>query len=316
MSILTSPQGRPERIWSLLRLLEAFGEPDEGVNSPGLNKQEVQQWMIPSTFSSLDANAVSSTISCATSLGLVQRGRSGVYLNCSVPESREAFSDLLHERLLAAASTVPIEGESDDDESSESAGPNRVLMQVYAFFIVMTEKKGGFSWIKESNSKSLAESIDAGLPRLSQMPEGKRQFNPTRLSPWRAWMIYLGLGQEGVSLPWFYPTVTERLKRELSFLGKSLGFNQEIKSDDFLDALGLRMPYLDRGHLFTQLSEVNNCPPNPYISRVLSNALRELHHDKVIELKVLGDSGGIRLTHDPTTKDLNMFHGLIIHQGG
>ncbi|MGV3524205.1 MAG: hypothetical protein ACO1RX_08275 [Candidatus Sericytochromatia bacterium] len=316
MSILTNPQGRPERIWSLLRLLEAFGESGEGFSSPGLSRQEIQQWLIPSTFSNLDATAFSNTVSCAAGLGLVQRSRSGIYLNCSVPENRAAFSDLLHERLLSAASTVPTQGDSEDEEDGESAGPNRVLMQVYAFFIVMTEKKGGFSWIKEGNSKSLAESIDAGLPRLSQMPEGKRQFNPTRLSPWRAWMIYLGLGQEGVSLPWFYPTVTERLKRELSFLGKNLGFNQELKADDFLDALAVRMPYLDRGHLFGQLSEVNNCPPNPFISRVLSNALRELHQDKVIEMKVLGDSGGIRLTHDPTTKDLNMFHGLIIHQGG
>ena len=91
-----------------------------------------------------------------------------------------------------------------------------------------------------------------------------------------------------------YPTITERLERELSVLVDTLSPVTEHVFADFLVSLGQRMPYIDGGALFIDLAQREGLRPmGRRLSRVLSNALRDLHDDGRIELIAVGDTAGM-----------------------
>ena len=66
MSLLSDTQGRPERVWSLLRLLQALGG--------RVPRSDVNTWMMPASFrdSEESLSQVTQTIGSARSLGLVE----------------------------------------------------------------------------------------------------------------------------------------------------------------------------------------------------------------------------------------------------
>lgn len=279
MSILSDTQGSAERIWSLLRLLAA--------NDGAMDRQDILNWMAPSfgsdpTFSpSGQATAATQTLGAASSLGLLKaNGNVYTLAVAEVPDSIDAFADAVHRRLCE----VPTEH------------ADAVVLEAYAAILVLTERHAGTHWIRERSTKELADTDLAEILRTDDQTE--RRFNSTKYSHWIRWVSFVGLGLpqtvSGGRSSAFYPTLTERLERELSLVTAEFSGSEEWDVPTFLERLGQRMPYLDGGVLFDELRERAGLRPmGRRLSRVLSNALCDLHDDGVIELVTVGDTAGM-----------------------
>lgn len=281
MSLLTDTTGRPERVYTLMKLLAAYGG--------HLGYDQTVAWLQPPILrgEKNSTDAAKQTIGSARSLGLISDEGDNLLLDDpSVPSEPPAFADLVHARLR--------------DNPSEK---DRVMLEVYALFVVLTDQKEGTSWIADKTVEGLTDFIDNLLPRPADDPQQQKVFNKDKYSTaWRPWMVYLGLGWEGIVLPTFFPHPTVRLERELPGLGRELGVGCELAPGDFLRALARRMPYLDGGTLFEEaLRRARWRRTTQRLTVVLSNVLRELHDDGRIRLHLLGDTvGATRLAPDPT----------------
>ena len=274
MSLLSSPQGTPERVWSLVAGLSAMGGTssrgayDELLN-PGFERDGAEV----KAKASLAADAHNA----ALSLGLVENDRNQVSLKVLVPSDFAGFADLLHDRLAAL-----------EVDSADTA-----ILGGYAWMVAESDRKGGVEWIYQTGRDAFADQANTGL-------SGK-EMNPTRLPAWRRWLAFLGLGvtmSHDRNAP-DYPSPATRMVRELQ--------RSELKADsqhgatEFLTLLARRMPYLDRGRLFNQACQrISHAPSGARLSPLLSSALRELHDDETIRLVPSGDAAErVRLTEDP-----------------
>jgi len=106
------------------------------------------------------------------------------------------------------------------------------------------------------------------------------------------------------------------LQRELEGLGSRLGFDHEINAAPFLAAVAETMPYLDGGTLFEQAAHRIGWHPNPReLSTPLSVAMRDLHEEGRIRLKMYSDTrDAFTLSPDPTSA-LKAIHTLTILAG-
>ena len=100
MSLLSSIQGTPERVWSLVRLLGAH----KGV----LGREAVLEWLSPAFVQNRQARPVSGeldgqAIGAATSLDLVRREGRGYVLTAPPPATYAAFADQTHTQLCGVA---------------------------------------------------------------------------------------------------------------------------------------------------------------------------------------------------------------------
>ena len=282
MSLLSETQGRPERVFSLLDLLHAHGGQ--------LARGEVLDWLAPA-FDADDGVssgvpdgkkprqiAVGAIIGAARSLGFVAESSDPIALKYPAdgpPSSLEALADSVHHRLANAP--------ADDSDYT--------LLEVYAWFVVKTAQQGSGWPLSDMTVVHLADQIASEL-RPNRVDAGKeRIFNSTKFSAWRDWIIFLGLGWTGPSLPNFYPDATIRLGRELRRPSLPLKSGVDLDAQDVVDALAGAMPYLDGGPLFRSVaSTLGWTPPANQLSPVLSMALRELHDDGVILLQGRGDA--------------------------
>src|SRR3546814_6038283 len=91
-----------------------------------------------------------------------------------------------------------------------------------------------------------------------------------------------------VSLPLpsqLYPLADGRLIRELARVGTHR--DQEVSADAFLAGLAVRLPYLDGGRMFLEATRrLGHSPAPRRLSPILSAALRNLHDDGLIELRL------------------------------
>jgi hypothetical protein len=298
MSLLSDTRGTPRSVWSLAQLLAAHGGE--------LDRSGVWGWLDPFDTGLKDGdkvpgNAVDQTIGAAASLGLIAADRSAVRLVVDpLPTHLMAFTDWVHKRLT----TVPPDH------------PDSVLLETLAWFIASCGKLGGTTWIKDHTREGLADQIDDALRRdLAEFPQ-ERRFNTTKYPRWRDWIAFTGLGTDLPGTPTFYPYITERLQRELPSMAQELGTGHEVHAADFLAALRRRMPYVDGGALFETAARRIGWSPSPrQISQVPSIALRELHDEGLIELKMYGDTrDAYSLAPDPTHR-LAAFHTVVL-QGG
>jgi hypothetical protein len=234
-----------------------------------LSKDDVISWMDPFDKAK---TAPEEAIQTGSSLGFLEN-RSGKICLASkdIASSFSEFSDQAHRRLC----DVP-----DDDADA-------VMFEALAWIIASIEQQNSTSWLNESTAKELAGKINEGLPDLPKNKQSEdRRFNDTKLTPWKRWIEFLGLGFD-TDLVGFYPAIAGRLKRELTFFDseKELGVNQ------FLGALAKRMPYIDGGSVYgSAVARLRLTRSPPRLSRVLSTALRELHDEKILELRTLGDA--------------------------
>jgi len=296
MSLLSDTQGTPERVWSLLRLLDASGG--------AMPFADLNTWMNPD-FRGKPADrdsqgALRQTIGAAVSLGVAEMtGRNQYRLAVDLPNSLDGFADLVHRRLATTS--------SDDADS--------VMFEAYGAAVALTEKHGGTSWAGRTKA-DVAADIDHAL-RPDENRDGERRFNDTKYAPWVRWMTFLGLGYEvpvAGGRTAFFPYPAERLLCELTALTENLPPEREHEADVVLHLLSRPLPYLDGGRFFLDAAErlAVSLPPRS-LTRVMSGALRDLHDDEWLRLAMLGDTASAyTLARDPA-HPLRTFKTVLIH---
>jgi hypothetical protein len=277
MSVLSSPQGTPERVWSLVAGLAALGgECDRPTFDALLNPGYMKDGVLVRAKDNLAANA----LGAASSLGLVEARRDKAVLAASLnPGDASAFADYVHDRL---SSLKP--GETDS-----------AILEAYSWLAAESDRQGGLGWIYDIGREQFADDANAALVG----EDDGRLINTTKVVAWRRWLAFVGLG---VPLPISntpdFPTPTPRLARELERAGISPG--TVMPAEQFLTLLAGRMPYLDRGRLFAQACQrIGYTPSGRRLSPLLSVALRDLHDDGTLKLTLSGDaSTHIQLAED------------------
>jgi hypothetical protein len=279
MSVLSNPQGTPERVWSLVAGLAALGgECDRQTFDALLNPGYIKDGELVRAKDTLAANA----LGAASSLGLVEAGREKAVLPaCLKLADTSAFADYVHDRLSSLKS-----GETDS-----------AILDAYSWLAAESDRQGGLGWIYDLGREQFADNANAAL--VGQDDDG-RLMNTTKVVAWRRWLAFMGLGVPiPISNAFDFPTPTARLARELERADISAG--TVIPADQFLTLLAGRMPYLDRGRLFTQACErIGHTPSSRRLSPLVSVALRDLHDDGILKLTLSGDaSTHIQLSRDP-----------------
>ncbi len=281
MSVLSSPQGRPETVFALMDLLDAHGGQ--------MPRDEVVEWMVPSIRKHDDPHRradgekpkgailrVTGTIDIADSLGFVRRAGKNIELAVPMPPSIDIFADLVHARLIS----IPKEH------------PDSVIMSVFSWFVAQYDQASSKELLGMSNEE-LANQINNDLQDTDLRKD--RIFNKEKYPAWRAWVNFMGLGSDAVwtSGGRFYPHVAKRLIRTLNpLVATEYAFRKRYDLGDVLRVIAKSMPYLDGGQIFMGVAPPINLQTyeKRQISLVLSNALLELVDDGMIELLLPGDS--------------------------
>jgi hypothetical protein len=295
MSILSSTQGTPERVWSLISLLAA----SEGE----LSRTEAAAWLNPE-FTRADQivgerpTAFAQVLGAATSLGAVEVVGTTLRLNpaCEV-NSFSAFADWVHDRLVLLDSTAK----------------DAVILEAYAWVVAQSARTGGTTWMATATNSEFADAAQAALPEGSD-DDGERRINTVKLPSWRRWLTFMGLMEELPVSPPYHPFANRRLKLELRRL--EFERDQEIPADDFFRQLRLRLPYIDGGRMFADAARrVGHAFEQRQISPIFSAALRDLHDDGTLEMQMLGDLGTFyRLTPDPSHK-IHSLYAVVVKEG-
>jgi len=273
MSLLTDTQGSPNRVFGLVRLLAEAGT--------SLPLETVEGWLTPhNKIGNAEVprpqDALGQTLGAARSLNLIANG-TPITLKVEVPSTIQEFADLVHRQLSSS---------SDEDANS-------VVLKVYAWFVLRADRQ--VTSLHRTVLEELVDEIDGAFPR----PDDKeaRTFNTTKWPHWVRWMTFLGLGTK---LPntLFFPSPVERVLRELRGIASKMGFDRNHDFREVQQELSIRMPYLDGGALFAEMTERTGWRPKT-VSSVLSSTLRELHQEGAIRLTALGDSAKrVPFAHD------------------
>jgi hypothetical protein len=275
VSLLSSTQGTPERVWSAIRVVEAEGG--------RIGREDLWTWLNPD-FRLNGAprdnsdKAERQVISAASSLELLTLEGRDYVLNAPALDSYEAYADLVHDRLCR----LPTDH------------ADFILLETFAWLGLKAESSGT-EWAAAGDFADRVE-FDIGDPAAGDA----RRFNPTKQTSWRRWMSFLGLA---VDLPLprlgFHPNVTRRLAIELE--RAELPVEVPLPIETVLRAIAQRMPYLDRGSLRAHVAARMSVKDEPSrLSHLLSSALRELHDEGRIVLERRGDALGYAdLAPDP-----------------
>lgn len=268
MSLLSATQGRPERVRSLLRLLAAF----DGT----MERSEAMRWMMPAPLMKAEpsTSAFDQTLDAAVGLELASRHRGIITLTAAGRLQGLALDDHIHEVLC------------------RTGGADAVMMAAYAYFTLRSDKERGTAWIGELGSvKEVADAVANSLKESAD--DETRAFNSTKLPPWRAWMVQLGLAFESSALPTFFPFPARRLERVIEAIAERQGHGIELGPDALVMEIVKGMPYLQGGHIYVQLEDkIGGFPRGQGLGYVLSTALRELHDSGKLQLLSRGDATG------------------------
>jgi hypothetical protein len=276
MSLLSDTTHTPQRVFALLRLLDAQGGE--------LDFETIKTWFKPTQLRETDQRGseddkdsnIRQMLGAATSLGMIEpAGHNRHRLSGRVPDSLEAFADLAHDRLAGA---------SNDH-------PDSIVLEAFAAMLAVTEFEQSTAWL-DATALDRAARIHKAVRRDSDESndENSLRFNRTKIPPWKRWIIFLGLG---ISMPKgdLYPYPVLRLAREIDRARAEESVADSFEIEPFMDFVATRMPYLDRGRLFQSAAEQIRLPPlERRLSRVLSGALRDLHDDQWLTLETIGDA--------------------------
>ena len=289
MTLLSSPQGTPERVWSLVAGLSSLGgtlhrADYDGLLNPGFERDGNEVKAKPTLAA--DAH------NAALSLNLVESSRDQVTLSVTPPEDFMGFADLVHDRLVAL----------------ESGGADSTILEGFAWIVAETDRQGGLEWIYQSGRDEFADKANEGL--------AGKEMNTTKAVAWRRWLMFIGLG---VAMPHDrnapdYPSPAARIARELERSGLVSG--AKLPASEFLKLLTQRMPYLDRGRLFLQACQrMGHVSTSGRLSPLLSAALRDLHDDHTLHLVPSGDAAErVRLSED-SAHTIDAFTTVIVFPG-
>ncbi|TAX30782.1 MULTISPECIES: hypothetical protein [Rhizobium] len=283
MSLLSDTNHSPQRIYSLLRLLDA--------QNGQLGFDSIRTWLKPA-IRGIEQNGseentnIRQLLGATASLELIESPSQNRYkLTAPVPPTMEAFADTVHDRLVGL----------------DMSHPDLVVFEAFAAMVVLTEAEQGTLWL-DLSAKDRAAKINAAMraPETDEDDDEKKRFNVTKSPPWKRWMIFLGLG---VPMPRsdLYPYPAQRLEREIGRMHASETTPKVMEVEAFIEKIGERMPYLDGGRLFLASADRVRLPPlDRRVSRVLSSTLRDLHDDKRLVLGTIGDAKeSYELTQEP-----------------
>lgn len=278
MSVLSSPQGTPERVWSLLGGLGALGGElarDDWVSllNPGYSRGGVEI----KAAASLAANGPG----VAYALGLVDReGSRARLITDERPTDLAGFSDEVHDLLC---STAP-------------GQLNAVILEAYAWVVAETHRRGDLGWLYDVGREEFADMADAAL--VGEDDDG-RLMNTTKVPAWRRWLRFLGLGVPMPGTGVDFPSPARRMAVEIRRAGMAQGTS--YGAEQFVGLIANRCPYLDRGRLFAQACQrIGYTPARRNLSAILSCGLRDLEADGIIALRLSGDAAdGLSLAADP-----------------
>lgn len=278
MSLLSSTQGTPERVWSAIKIVEAEGG--------RISRDDLWTWLNPAFLvngvaEQRGGEAERQVAGAASSLELLTLEARDYVLNAPALVDYDAYADEVHDRLCR----MPAEH------------PDYVLLETFAWLGLKADS-AGTEWAAAGDFADRVEE-DLGDAKAGDA----RRFNDTKQTAWRRWMCFLGLGIQLPNPVKFQPDVTRRLDIELRRAGLPVGVALPIES--VLQSLGQRMPYMDHGALRARTASVASIKNDPKrLSRLMSSALRELHDEGRIELDRRGDAAGyVDLAPDP-------FHGV------
>lgn len=292
MSLLSSTQGTPERVWSLIAAVSARGGEIE--------RSEAVKWLNPGFMKDGDehkekSDAFNQTLGAATSLGAVEAEKGAIRVSRTFhAEAYLEFADWTHDRLV---------GLSNDEKDA-------VILETYAWMAVESDRQGAIGWVHDWTRDAFADAADKALSEGAD-DDGQRRINTTKLPAWRGWLLFLGLlvPMPGTMLP--HPSAEARAAREIGRI--SLPRNQEIPADNFLKAFAARLPYLDRGRMFAEAAQRIGYAPAPgRLSPLLSATLRGLHDEGFIEMRLQGDAGSIVQLNELATHKVKSFHAVVI----
>jgi hypothetical protein len=278
MSVLSRPNGTPERVWSLVGGLSALGgEADRDDFVALLNPGFVRAGQTVKAVATLASEGPG----VATALGLV--ARDGTRLSLSpgeAPGTQAEFLDAVHDVLCVA----------------ETGDPNSVIFETYAWLVAESHRQQDVGWLYNVGREAFADMADAAL--VGEDEDG-RLMNTTKVPAWRRWLRALGLGVPMPDRAIDFPSPGRRLAIELAREGVVPG--TVFAAEDFVRLVARRCPYLDRGRLFAQACQRAGWSGSPRnLSAVLSCGLRDLELDGVVGLRLSGDAAdGLSLAADP-----------------
>lgn len=290
MTLLSSPQGTPERVWSLVAGLSALtGSSSRATYDSLLNPGFERNGAEVKAKATLAADAHNA----ALSLQLVETSPEHVALTIEAPDNFAGFSDLVHDRLVAL----------------NSGEPDAAILEGFAWIVAESDRQGGLEWIYHGGAKEFADLANAGF--------ASKEMNTTKAVAWRRWLAFLGLG---VAMPNDrnapdYPSPSARIVRELERSDRPAGAS--LPAGEFLALLTRRMPYLDGGGLFIQACQrMGYAATSGRLSPLLSASLRDLHDDQTIRLVPSGDAAErVRLREDSSHVVGDAFVSVILFPG-
>lgn len=293
MALLAATQGTPERLWAIVKVVDAHGGT--------IPRSDLEQWLKPrwdgisdATRDRNDRNLVSQALQAASGLGLVETSRDKVTLVVpTLPQDIVGFADLVHALLLA------------QDEQSADAD----ILDAFACAVVETELRGSRQWLNDRTSAQIADLFTRSLkPRAVETSD--QRYNTSRHATWMRWVEFVGLNE---SIAWRTTllSVTERLHRALR--ASDLPRDTAIHPDAFLAWVASTLPYLDKGTLFLAAAQRMGHVPGSTVSRLLSAALRDLHEDNVLRLVVpRGDAQVAAKLASDAFADVHAFNAVVL----
>jgi hypothetical protein len=285
MSLLSTPTGRPERVYSLLSLVCSLGG--------RVKSSDAKEWLAPQYRSADNAQPpdvdrddkagerVREVFRVARDLNLLDADKDHWVSTGDLPTTRRAFARHVHIHLCE----LPAEH------------PDAVLLRAYAWCVAYAEAHGTAALVAKT-AKDLAREVAAGLGRKSEGDDDK-VFNTTKLSAWKDWMAFLGLGWNDLpGVTGFMPDPSRCIEEELQALIPS---DSRLEAGTFLAAIAKTLPYLDGGSLFEEACKKGlSRPPVGQLSRMLSQAIRALEENAVLRCEMEGDAkNSISLFPDP-----------------
>lgn len=290
MSVLSATSGTPERVFALLKLLDALGAPSDRSTIESLMTSKVDR-----EAGEENRTSIQQTLAAARGLNLISEAEGKVGLGQSPgPSSYLSFADLVHERLV----------------SKDVGDGNSVVLEAFAYVAHRSDAEGGPHWFMEMAGERLAEALRDFIDAQRE-ESGKGTFNTTRTSHWQKWTDLLGLTVSfgrGRS----FPDITSRLWREIA-AGEASPTNVDVPAREFLSRVLHRMPYLPGG---ARSVELLGPATTEGVSELLSAALRDLEDDGRLRLVVIGDAGGAIKLADDEVRPAKSFNSVTIVRNG
>lgn len=270
MSVLEAIQHTPERLHALAQLLKVAGP---------IGREDLQDLMLAHQPPAERATeAVKQAIAAAASLDLVRPDRDLIALPDSFdpPTTFLAFTDTCYDGFLSAS----------------APDNNAIVLDAFALIANDCNKRQDLLWLFNVDREAFVGDIEGHLNANSGE---KRTFNTTRITPWKRWLIALGLAIE-IPQSLFYPDITRRLVRELD-RDPRLALGMPMEATNFLIWARQRLPFLPGGERCRALGMAAESPRTADF--LLSSAMWNLHEEGRLSLtRASDDPTAVELRHD------------------